>query len=30
MSLRNIDRFAPLFLLFLGLLAAGGTAGLGI
>ena len=30
MSLRNLDRFAPMFLLFLGLMAAGGTAGLGI
>ena len=30
MSLRNLDRLAPTFLLFLGLFAAVGTAGLGI
>ena len=30
MSLRNLDRFAPTFLLFLGLTAAFATAGLGI
>jgi hypothetical protein len=30
MSLANLDRLVPSFLLFLGLIAAGGTAGLGI
>ena len=30
MSLKNFDRLAPSFLLFLGLIAAGATAGLGI
>lgn len=30
MSLRSLDRLAPTFLLFLSLIAAGATAGLGI
>jgi hypothetical protein len=30
MSLAKLDRIAPTFLLFLGLIAAGATAGLGI
>lgn len=30
MSLAKLDRFAPVFLIFLGLIAAGGTAGLGV
>mgnify|MGYP006951243182 CR=1 FL=1 len=30
MSIRNLDRLAPAFLLFLGMVAAGATAGLGI
>jgi len=30
MSIRYLDRFAPVFLLFLGMVAAGATAGLGI
>jgi hypothetical protein len=30
MSLRYLDRLAPTFLMFLGLVAAGGFAGLGI
>jgi hypothetical protein len=30
MSLAKLDRFVPAFLLFLGFVAAGGTAGLGI
>lgn len=29
MSLAKFDRFAPVFLIFLGLIAAGGTVGLG-
>lgn len=30
MSLFKFDRFAPVFLVLLGLVAAGGTAGLGM
>jgi hypothetical protein len=30
MSLAKLDRLAPVFLLFLGLFAAGATAGLGV
>lgn len=30
MSLANLDRLVPVFLIFLGLIAAGGTASLGI
>lgn len=30
MSIRYLDRLAPAFLLFLGMIAAGATAGLGI
>jgi len=30
MSIRYLDRLAPAFLLFLGMVAAGATAGLGI
>jgi hypothetical protein len=30
MSLANLDRLVPSFLLFLGFIAAGGTAGLGV
>jgi len=29
-NLRHLDRLAPTFLLFLGMVAAGATAGLGI
>ena len=30
MSLAKLDRFAPVFLVLLGLVAAGGTASLGV
>ena len=30
MSLAKFDRFVPVYLIFLGLIAAGGTAGLGV